>query len=817
MGRIEITPLEITAVLFGTGVFTGWLLMDGAIDPLLIVGATWISFAFAVLRLIARTGIVKPLHSAVPSMFFCLLLGTTAVLVNETADRDDLALLVQQLGPRETKSVSLSGVIVSFVVTDSTRDRFDISVYRLHHETAVQAVSGQLRVTIIHSEPEVDLIGRSKLMRGSRILLTGALSQARGRTNPADFDYAAYLKGLGVSGLVRVRSNKDIVAIDNSVGGYSHTIALARRSFQKQISAFVPVDAQAIPRALLTGDRSLMDDHLRTAFSESGLMHLLAISGLHVLFVGLAAYQIIRSLLLRSGFKWRSSEIISSVFSVFVLVMYSLITGATPSVVRASIMASAMLASRPLLRPTNTLNALAISFIVILSLSPLALLSIGFQLSFAAVFGLITAGRTASTWVAGWSRNATTIKIMGSICVSAVATTATAPFMIVHFGSVPLAGLFLNLGAIPVASGLLISTILVVGTGFVFPAAAAVFGSATHLLSSVLQIIAESGALTSQWSIVSPAAGLSSLCIPTLIILVLIPGLSKRFRRSLLFCIITVPAVEIIVLAESESYRSVVDVLFLDVNHGDAIIVRLPGGGFFLIDAGNRYRRYDVGLRTVIPNLRLLGAKSLEGVVTSHPHGDHFGGIPSVLKAFPTHCVFDNGQVVESSLYDRYETGISTHVGCRIAVKRGDVLNFDDQVRIYVLGPDENLHSLDPNEQSVVLKLVFRDTSFLFTGDVEREGEQLLVERYCDFLVADVVKVAHHGSRTSSTAAFVACTTAREMTRAVVSVGRPDKYGLPDEEVLIRWTDAGASLHTTLDNGSLWLRSDGTTIREIGW
>ena len=197
----------------------------------------------------------------------------------------------------------------------------------------------------------------------------------------------------------------------------------------------------------------------------------------------------------------------------------------------------------------------------------------------------------------------------------------------------------------------------------------------------------------------------------------------------------------------------------------------------------------------------------------THADADHIGGAATVLRAIPVRRLVVNGARGESNLWAEV-LAVADSLGVPIqTASAGDTLGLDPAVRIRVLGPSGPMSS--PNDASIVLGIEHGRTRWLLTGDAEVAGEAALVARYASSLDADVVKVGHHGSRTSSTPELVAAVGRPEI--AVVSVARRNRYGLPDEEPLARWTATGAEVLQTSDQGAVWLRSDGETVRRVDW
>jgi competence protein ComEC len=242
-------------------------------------------------------------------------------------------------------------------------------------------------------------------------------------------------------------------------------------------------------------------------------------------------------------------------------------------------------------------------------------------------------------------------------------------------------------------------------------------------------------------------------------------------------------------------------VTFLSVGHGDAALLRLPDGAAVLVDGGGSPSGgADPGARDVLPFLRDLGVRRLAAIFLSHPHPDHVLGLAAVAAAIPADEVFSGGDRGEG---DARDTLAALHPRTLLPGDRWERAG----VRVDVLGG--NREALASNDASLLLRVSYGATSFLFTGDVEEEGETAAVAR--GGLAADVVKVPHHGSRRSSTAAFVAAVRPR---LAVCSVGAGNRYGFPHAEAVARWRAAGALVLRT-DEGAIRLLSDGVRLRRV--
>lgn len=530
-------------------------------------------------------------------------------------------------------------------------------------------------------------------------------------------------------------------------------------------------EAGYLVRAMITGDRDRLSNDTIDAFRQAGISHVLAVSGLHVsiaILLVLIPVSLFSSLV---GVGWTGRVVIQLLAVVLLLLLVVEVVGAGPSVVRASLFGLVVVAARLFDRSGATaLSALFLSVALQVTWEPRTLFDAGFLLSHAAVAGLVHVGHN-SGWVNG-------------LRSSLFATWATSPFVALYFGTVPLAGIAANILAIP-----LTSVIVTAGTvSLLFDGIRAVAHPlATSATLAAQALITVSQAFADRFSFLSVSFPAGSIVVVSAAVLSL--GLS---RRGFMVSIVLLTTISLCV--RNLPMRSPVSVTVLDVGQGDATVLSTPENRIAVIDAG------PPRSNAVLNHLRQRGNGRIHALFLTHLHADHTGGLATI-----------SGRIPIDSLY--VPAGIElpdSLLGIAAGIRRlrdGETVLLDREVRLRVLAPTGDETDDDPNASSLVLRIDHGETSILLTGDAERDSEETMASRWHDWLDVDMIKVAHHGSRTSSTPFFVE---RARPSKAVISAGF-NSYGLPANEVIDRWKQAGALIHLTRTDGAFCLWSDGTS------
>lgn len=564
-------------------------------------------------------------------------------------------------------------------------------------------------------------------------------------------------------------------------------------------------------------------------------MHILAVSGSNVALVAFPFLWILARLGLSRGR--------AALLTIPVVVFYALLTGAGPSVMRASAMATVGLLALALYRRPDPYASLGTAGLLIVMINPRTLFDVGFQLSFAATWGIIALYRPIErrlSFLPGILRSA--------LGVTLAAQLAVTPIGLYYFGGVSIISLIANLFVVPLVAVLVNTGSAVTLVGLVYLPAAGVLNHFNHLLLTVLirgvkwlagvpygylelprwpitwvlTYYLILGALMEWWH---PSRLLSHF-------VALIDGAGRSSPGRLTLLRVTRLALPALLAAWvwwqalSVDSPGTMTLDFINVGQGDATLVRFPGGTTLLIDGGGWPEGSpDVGKRVVVPFLRRKGIHRIDYLLLSHPDQDHVGGLAAVVRAFPVGMILENGQEGGNPGYRAFIQEVERRGILRRTVTRFETITFAPEVKGIVLGPDSNgapaiLSEKAPswrrggeasegNNASVVIKLIYREVSFLFAGDLEAGGEKELVESVGDSLDSDLLKVSHHGSGGSSTEEFLQKVSPR---LAVISVG-PNPFGHPDPSALSRLRGQNAEILRTDRLGSIRITTDGYELK----
>lgn len=656
------------------------------------------------------------------------------------------------------------------------------------------------------------------LGRGDELEVAADLSPVHRFANEATGDGLGPIAHTGVAASGGVQ---DVFVLRRGAG-IAHWVDRAREIARRRIDATYHPEAAALGRALLLGETDLVasDDE---AFRVTGLSHLLAVSGTHLVIAIAAITAALRALLLRVrpiAERWHVDRIVA-VAAIPLAWIYSDFAGGNGSVVRAAGMLTATLVARTLGRRSSGTRAFAFSLVLGAALDPLAMFDVSFALSAAATLGLLALSRPIASGLgathapdAGFLRRAWS-HLATALGATLGATLFCAPVLASISPSLPIVGIACNLLAAPLGELFALPLCFAhVVLSFV-PTLERGAGRATSGALLLVLAIARAGASTGLWVRVPPptafevavvASATSSFALATRL----------RTRIGIIAAGLAV-LVGLELRARSEGHPlHRLRVSALDVGQGDSILIDLPDGKAMLIDGGGFVGSpVDPGKRVVLPALRGRRRSRVDVVAISHPHPDHFTGIEAVVDDLEIGELWDTGEAEH-----RHGPPPMVRIVDKARAKGAKVRRPDDLCRAPMHFGEATIEVLAPcagvaeergsNDNSFVLKISMGSRAALLTGDAERTEESELLALDPTRLRADLLKVGHHGSATSTTLPFLE---AVSPSTALISCGVRNRFGHPRVETLDHLSGFGITIART-DRGGEWRwETDGTTTK----
>ena len=723
--------------------------------------------------------------------------------------------------------VRLEGTIESDPEARGPSVRFVLRTRSVDRGQGWQSISEKVQVL---ARPTLELVTSREdpfFRYGDRLLLEGRLDRP-----PIfeTFDYRDYLARQGIH-LSMVSPKVELQAQDQGNPLLS-TVYQFRSQMARTLSDSLPEPQASLAQALVLGQRGNFPADLRDDFRGTGTSHLLAISGLHVgvllvLSMGAGAYVLGR----RGQF-----YLLVPLLAIW---GYALLSGLSPSVLRAAIMGTVFLAALGVGRSRNVLPILALAAGVMAGINPSILQNVSFQLSFAAVAGIALLTPPLLDWVQDRFHSIdNAIGIVSSLAkgtllgvvVSVAATIATLPLVAFNFQQVPTLGIPATVLALPALPFILGISILTALTSFIHPSLGQVIGWIAWAPISYLIALVQFFALVPNSLILVPkfsgffvwfyygVLALAILAPRSFSSVAKLVGLDRigRFGSALQAANLKVfaPALALSLLA-AIAWGQVVSgndgrlhVIFLDVGQGDSVFIVTPRGQRILVDGGSDPAR---AVRTLNAHLPFWD-RDLDLVVATHPDEDHIRGLIGVVQRHNVAAIVE-GVSEDSPLYIQWRQAVNEKSLEPIPVYGGYTINLDEVINLQVLNPPIDpvaRYFLDSNNNSVVLRLTFGEVSFLLTGDIEQETEMALLQEN-KHIVSTVLKVPHHGSRNSTSSPFLATVDPKV---AVVQAGPSNPYGHPHIEVVQRLESAIGKehLYNTANDGSVELITDGRSL-----
>lgn len=643
---------------------------------------------------------------------------------------------------------------------------------------------GNLRVTIPHSS---EFPTRPDWAVHDRLKVSAKLISSRGYQNFYPQPQEQYLETKRIHNRAYAKSP---LLCERLEAGKSYAplriISITRQNFQAKIEEFFKTEDNIIStnggifEALLLGERGRIPDSISRSLQDAGIYHLFAISGAHIAIFSFLLFSLFSAIKIPTRLSY-------SLLIIFLLFYVFLVEG-RPSVLRATIMTVAFLLGKLLWRDINLVNTLSFSAFFLLIANPANLFDPGFQLTFMATLAIILFYPRVINKLPRLP-----LRISEIFALSLTAQLGVLPIVAFFFNRVSFSGLILNLAAIPLVA-------LIMAIGYLFLPLSLISSFLANILarsaSSLIDLLLGISQLHDQASFLAsrtPTPPLWTVYGYYLFLgLLLLQVKHKRTRLVASGCFLLF--LFVIVIHPFSSYSKNLKITFIDVGQGESILVEFPGTTKMLIDGGGvPDDAFDIGENVVSPFLWRKGIKKIHYLVLTHPHPDHVNGLKAVARNFKIGEFWEGYSVLENETYARFMNSLSYKVPKKRMFQEDQITL--KNVLIRILHPPkrdpfvERVH----NDFSLVMSISYGLNSFLLTGDIGKEAEKRLVENK-KLPKSRILKSPHHGSNSSSSPEFLEAISPEIV---VISVGRGNRYGLPNTDVMARYSAHGAKVYRT--------------------
>jgi competence protein ComEC len=676
--------------------------------------------------------------------------------------------------------------------------------YKMNHEFIVRLYD-ENRTALIKVYEELQI--------GDNFQLKGSIQQARDKRNPGEFDYNNYLYHNNISGLVSAYSADAIILLKRGPGSSAEAAAnlfhQMRKGIDYKIQELHSKKASALLRGLLLGDYKKIDEESLENFMNAGVVHVLAVSGQHVALILMIFFFMFN----------RFNPYLKYIFAVIGLIFFLFITGSQVSVARAVIMGLVFIAATLLNRDKNMYNVLALSALVILLFNPDELFSAGFQLSYSAVLSIVYLYPVLRDWINPYILKHKILKtiILFSL-VSIAAQIGTLPFTLAYFHKLSIAAIFANLFVIPLSGGIIYGGIITLVTGLFWPWGAAIFAASDSTLCWFTALAVNffgsrgySFLLVNQFSFYDAFIYYAGL----MLIIYIVKNFKKKSIKAvaILFTVITM-FLFMVLDNYSIAVKNQLTVLAVDVGQGDATLIQFPDGKTGLIDAGNAFKNFSNGDKVILPLMNRMDIGYIDYAFITHLDADHYYGIFKLIEKGKIKTVYKPLPDSSNKADLDFEKYLKRN-NCKVNYFSDKLLPIGG-CRLYFLNHPSLSERVKAgtNSKSMILKMIYGNSSFLFTGDADKEIEDKLVTAAGNFLKTDMLKAGHHGSKNSSADRFIE---AVKPEFVIISAGIENRFHHPSPEVVEKFNKINANVKRTDKNGAVLLNSDGYKITIIDW
>lgn len=732
---------------------------------------------------------------------FCIILITT--VIGQIYVESKIQKYNKICNEYEDKTIKVMAIICGDVKETDYMYRVNINVERINNKKE----NAHLILMIKKDKMQIE-----KLKYGNKITVQGKFSKPAAQRNFKGYDYQVMLQTQEIYGTITVDDFECLKLLKKNQESIVNTVVnKTSNKMKSNIEKLMNEQSASILNGVLLGDSSKISENIKEDFKNCNLSHMLAVSGAHLAYIIIGINFIINKKIFGKKIK--------VIATIALIAFFMLITNMSPSIMRAGLTTIICLCGTLVYRKPDAITAMAISALYVLIKNPLVLKNIGFQLSYAGTLSLILFANKQGNLISEGNNIIVRIKkyLEDSVKTTICANILIMPLTIYNFNTISLNFVLSNLIIAPIMGITLIMGMVVVLVSFISMTIAILPANILNIILTVFSKLVHKIAQIPFGNITVVTPYITTILAGYAVIFIIYKIKNKRImvRGIAIISIFLLVINFAIILQDSNKFI----LHFVDVGQGDCSFIKTPTNKLLLIDSGGsrEKEKYDIGKKILVPYLLDRKVKKIDYVIASHFDADHVQGLEEVIKTIKIKNIIVCEQASYSKLYENIIRTCKNKKINIIKVKRGDKIIIDKYVYFDILHPGEKM--LDDgkgglNANAVVMKMYYKIKNskktfkILFTGDIEEGAEEEIAKIYGNKLKCDILKVAHHGSKTSSTYEFLQYV---KPQIALIGVGENNTFGHPNEGVLERLKKINATIYRTDKDGEITI-----TINENG-
>lgn len=695
--------------------------------------------------------------SYIKYIVLCLIFFISIININHKTQNNSLTKLYGE-------KIKAVGIIKEVVSKEKEYEKYILHINKAKYKGNTYTIDEKL-ILAIYEETDIDL--------GDKVLTNIEIKEPNTNTNPKLFNYKLYLESKNIFATSSSKKANIEILSKSNLNYFEQLSIKIKDEISSVLDKSLTKENSSIIKSIILGDDSFLSEEYINSFRKLGLSHILAVSGLHIgIIFGFLIY--VLDLL-------KVHRKISMVISIIIIWIYACLIGFPASVLRASIMFSFLIIGKLVHKRYDSLNTLSLTGLILLIYRPLWVFSVGFQLSFIATFTILLFLPYMNRII-----NIKNKKIKTALVIVLTAQIGVLPISMYYFNELQTLSLIANLIIAPILTIGIITGFLIILTSLISIKISIIIGFFGNIIlntsNSITNTLVELTSLNI--SIKSPSyieIVFYYLALFVILRIIDIREMDKCFQN----CIYINFLVAIVIGIFINSSQDNISLEFIDVGQGDACLVRLKDKNILIDTGGNIFGDFDIGENILLPYLKKTGVKTLDAVFLSHFHADHVKGLIPLFENIDIKDIFIGYESLENPLYEEIiKSSKENDVTVNLVTIRNGV-NLDKTSSIEVLHPPKDTKGYEgENDKSLVFVLKVYNREVLFTGDIEQKSEDYIVKNN-DKRKVDVIKVPHHGSKTSSKKELIEHFDPKV---AIIQLGK-NNFGHPNQDVLKRYSD----------------------------